>query len=464
MSRIFPTKRRAFLGGAGVCVALPFLEALTPKEILGQQGVAPKRFAGVFIPNGMVMDSWRPTGTGANFELGRAMGPQRPFNDGLTPYPAEEDGPGLEGLRDHLLVISGLQNTEEEQGPGDHAGGVGSFLTNRTVNKTAGVGMKGPSLDFLLAQKIGQDTSQPNLVMLGKEGKAPGSNCDSGYPCSVGAYITYDLDGQNVPHIGDPGQVFNTLFAGFDPGVSAETLAAVRALDRSILDTVHAQGKALLPSLASQDRARLDKYLTSVRDIELRLGVAGGGVCAVPERPAPGFGPSNKATMDIYSELMALAFQCNITRVASFMWGMAVDGRKYESLGADTGHHAISHHQNDEVKLNKLRRINYWYYRRLAAMGELLRGMEDVDGRTLLDNTLIFQSCDISDGDDHNHNDMPVVLLGGGAGFQMGRHLSFTDNDDRWFGHLFTSIGQAFGLDITEFGERGDGPLTGLLA
>lgn len=464
MSRIFPTKRRAFLGGAGVCVALPFLEALTPKEVLGQQGVAPKRFAGIFVPNGMMMDSWRPAGAGPSFVLGPTMGPQRSFNDGLMPYPADEDGPGLEGLKDYLLVISGLQNTEEEQGPGDHAGGVGSFLTNRTVNKAAGVGMKGPSLDFVIAQKLGQDTRQPNLVMLGREGKAPGANCDSGYPCSVGAFITFDLDGQNLPHIGDPSQVFETLFAGLAPGSGSEAFAAARALDRSILDTVHAQGSALLPSLATQDRARLDKYLTSVREIERRVSVASGGGCALPAVPPNGFGGSNKQLMDTYMELTALAFQCDQTRVASFMWGVAVDGRNYGSLGADAGHHGLSHHQSDEVKMNKLRRINYWYYRRLAAMGERLRGMEDVDGRTLLDNTLIFQSCDISDGDDHNHNDMPVVLLGGGAGFQMGRHLSFTDNDDRWFGHLFTSIGQAFGLEITEFGERGDGPLTDLLA
>lgn len=460
MSRIFPTNRRAFLGGASVCVALPFLEALTPKKALGQAGAAQKRFASFFIPNGMVMeDGWMPTGTGTDFQLGPTMGPQRVFNDGLPPYPADEDGPGLEGFKDQLLIISGLSNTEKEVGPGDHAGGIGSMLTNRTVMKQAGLGMGGPSIDFVIAQKVGMDTRFPNLVMGARPGRNPGGTCDS-YPCSVGGYITFDADGQNLPHVGAATQVFDSLFQGFDPNLGQEALAAARALDRSILDTVHAQGTALLPSLALQDHARLDKYLTSVRDTERRLSFQT-GTCSVPEQLGPDV--TNKESMDTFAQLIALAFQCDQTRVASFMWGIAADGRDYTSIGMEKGHHGTSHHNDRPEKLAQLRRAEYWYYRRLAWLAQLLQEMDDVDGKTVLDNTLIFQSSDVSNASQHSHEDMPVVLLGGGGGLQMGRHLAFA-GQDRWFGHLFTSLGQAFGADVTKFGERGDGPLTGLFA
>ncbi len=454
-------KRRALLGGAGVCLTLPFLETFAPQQALGQAGAAPKRFAGFFIPNGMDMDYWRPTGSGTEFELSPTMGPQRTFDDGLGDYPADEDGPGLENFKDYLLIISGLNNTQQEEGPGDHAGGIGSMLTNRTVLKEPGLGMGGPSIDFTIAQAIGQDTRHPNLVMAGKRGPGSGGTCDS-YPCSTGAFVTFDNEGQNLPRIGEPQQIFDALFEGYDPSASSEELAAIRALDRSILDTVHTQATALQPKLASQDRARLDKFMTSVREVERRIESLGDVQCTVPERIEGDFG-NNKESMDVANELLVLAFQCDLTRSASFMWGFPADGRNYASIGATGGHHDISHHSKAEANINMLRRINYWYYRRLSRLASMLQELPDLDGRSMLDNTLIFQSCDISDGDRHNHTDMPVVLLGGGAGFTMGRHMAFSRDDDMWFGHLFTSIGQAFGADISSFGEHGTGPLPDLI-
>ena len=157
--------RRAFLGGTAALVGLPFFEALAPRKAVGATGGAPKRFLGYFYPNGIWMDDWRPVGTGANFTFGPAMGANgRVFNDGLTAYPMTEQGPGLDTVKSSIMVISGLQNTKQEPGTGDHSGGVGAFLTNRTTPRAStATSMKGPSIDYVIAKTIGQDTKRPYL-------------------------------------------------------------------------------------------------------------------------------------------------------------------------------------------------------------------------------------------------------------------------------------------------------------
>jgi hypothetical protein len=478
-------KRRAFLQGSSFALVLPFLETLAPRAARGQAVVAPQRFLMYIYPNGMWMNDWRPTGTGTNFQLGPAMGPQgRVFNDGLsTPFPTTEDGPGLDAVLNDIMVISGLQNNHQV-GIGDHTGGFAAFATDQVAPKTANAQLAGPSIDYVIAQKIGQTTARPNLAMCAQTLYPAGSMCDSGFSCAVSDHITFDAMGTDVSTFDDPGLTFNELFANASPTGSAAAAAAtqLRTVNKSILDLVTQEATSLTPQLSYQDRPRFAEYLSSVRQVEqdiVNASNAGAMSCTLPAAPTGGYVLSNgRQTIDMVHQLIGLAFQCDATRVLSLMWGNSVCQRPYDFIGASGGHHDNSHHGTNQTMISKLRRIDYWWFRRFSELIVSLKSMPDVDGRTLLDNTLIFQGSDISDGDAHNHNDMPVVLAGGAGGFKMGQHLDFSvagnvmgngaqlappaNAAGHWYSELFITIAQAFGVNISTFGQNGKAPLTGL--
>ncbi|HET6281638.1 MAG TPA: DUF1552 domain-containing protein [Polyangia bacterium] len=477
--------RRAFLaGGSSVLIGLPFLEALAPRKAFGQAATAPKRFIGYYAPNGMWMNDFRPTGVGPTFQWGPTMGPSgRVWNDGLPAYPVAEDGPSMEAVRSHVMIITGLQNTlQAGRVPGDHSGGTGSFMTNRTVSKAANATMVGPSIDYVISKQIRGNTKRPYLIMSGEVGRPAGNPCDSGFSCAVGGSISFDDMGKNLPRLEDPGKVFDEIFMGSNPPPGPggnEILAQRRALNRSILDLVNKEAGVLQPKLSYQDRPRLDEYLTSIREVERRIanlpapGAAGTPSCMMPAmRPNPfqgltvdkvidpGEGSNPRQASDICHQLMALAFQCDATRVISFMWGNSTNARPHTFIGASGGHHDVSHHGGAATGINKLKRIDYWFFRRFADLLIKLKGMPDIDGRTVLDNTLIFLSSDVSDGNAHTHVDMPVVLAGGATGFKMGQHVMAPM---AWFGDLFISIAKGYGLDMPTFGEMGKAPLPNLV-
>ncbi len=460
--------RRLFLGGASAVIGLPFLETLTPKQALGQAGMAPKRFMTYFSPNGFDMEDWRPIGTGTAFQLGPIM----------TAAPADMGGgAGLEAFKNQLLIISGLQNTKQETATGDHAGGIGSFATNRTVPIAAGGTMGGPSIDYLISttENALAALKRPYFAMGGEPPFWQGDGCDSGYPCAVGNHITFDMEGRNVPRTESPGEAFDALFEGLDPMASAVDVTRRYKTQASVLDTVAQQATELEAKLSYQDKPRLQEYLTSIREVERRIQnqqTGGGGSCMIPTRVESFntepegyyYGASilgnHLEAIEISHELLALALQCDATRVISFMWGNMTSARNYEFIGAPGGHHDISHHGGAADKIASLKKIGRWEYNRFGEFLARLAAMPDLDGRTVLDNTLIFQSSDISDGDSHNHDDMPVLLAGGGAGFTMGRHIDATGN---WFGELFLAIGQAYGVPgLTSFGEHGAAPMPNL--
>jgi hypothetical protein len=457
--------RRAFLGGATVLIGLPFLETLAPKPARGQSTGAPKRFLGYFYPNGMVMDAWRPMDVDGDLILGPSMGPAITFDDGLPiAFPESEQGPGLDQLKEHILILSGLQNTKQEPGTGDHSGGVGAFLTNRTTPRSSdATSMGGPSIDFVISQAIGQSTRRPYLAIAGEQARPAGSTCDTGFSCAVGDHISFDADGRNLPRYDHPEDIFDQLFSGLDASSGVDALKQRWAQDQSVLDVIAAEAEALKPALSYQDKPRLEEYLTSVREVERRVGnlqSGGGGACTLPERTTTYSFENGRVTIDTEHELMALALQCDATRVISYMWGNSSNGRPHTFIGAPGGHHDISHHGGRAENLNKLRRIDYWWFRRFAELLLRLKSLPDIDGRTVLDNTLVFLGTDVSDGDEHNHDDMPVVLAGGGAGFTMGRHVQYQGN---WFGELFVAIANGLGAPIPSFGEKGTAPLPGLI-
>jgi len=430
--------RRLFLGGAAVTVALPFFESLVPREARGQAASAPKRFLMYMAPNGFDMEDFRAApGTGP-LTLGKMMS-------------------SLEPLKDQLLVLTGLQNTKQDRPMGDHAGGIGSFATNRTVIYT-NQKMGGPSIDQVVADQVGSKTKLKSLELSGEEGFSDGS-CDSGYPCAIGNHIAFDGTGTPLPKLFDTGAIFDRLFMGFDAGASAADAARRSKYRKSVLDNVLGQATALSGKLSATDKVKLNEYLSAVRSVEMRIDVGGASAsCMPPKRTA---GKLDDVTRhSVLAELIGLAFQCNITSVASLMWGNMTSNRNYAFIGASGGHHDISHHGMDTDKIAKLKIIGKWEMDQIAAMLTKLKSLPDSDGRTVLDNTLVFISSDISDGDAHNHDDMPVVLAGGGAGFTMGRHVEYPDMPH--FGQLFLSIANAFGSPIASFGEHGTAPLSGL--
>jgi hypothetical protein len=422
-------------------LGLPFVESLLPREARGQAVQPPKRFIGYFVPSGMLMDEWTPSGTGGNWQAAGLLAP-------LSPFQAQTN------------VLTGLRNTKQEDNLGDHAGGTGAFLTGRTVPRHQTV-MGGPSIDQVIAAALGQDTSLPSW-QLGGEGGTPAGSCDSGYPCSFANQISFTEAGVAIPKVQSVADAFQRLFAGGDVTADPVEVSRRAALKVSMLDVVLEEAQALAPQLSVQDRPKVEQYLSSLRDVEHRvqLLVENPAQCAavVPSAPA-----NDDQLIETMSDLMALAFQCDLTRVITFQWGNAASNRNYGFRDPTIvdGHHNLSHHQGLTDKLDQLRTIDTWQIEKLAYLLGKLEAIEDIDGNNALHNSLIFYSSDISDGDLHNHDDMPVLLLGQGGGtVPSGRHIVY--DDQPWFANLFVSIANALGVPLETFGENGDGPLDGI--
>lgn len=432
--------RRAFLGGAGVALTLPWLESLQDKRAFAADG-APKRILAYYVPDGVHMPRWRPTVVGTNYDLPTILAP-------------------LGDLKAKVNVLSGLANRPAKpDGPGDHASGTGAFLTVAHPKKTQGADIQnGISMDQVAAGVLKEFTRIPSL-QIGIDGGNGVGDCDSGYSCAYARNISWASSTQPLPKLTSPSAVFDQLFLGFDPGATAEELAKRRLYQTSVLDYVREDAKSLQSRLGSTDRAKLDQYLTGVDELEEKIAKAATGpVCEPIDRPQdPG---DIVAHSEIMNRLMTLAFQCDATRVISFMLANAGSNRSYEFLGVSGGHHEISHHQDLQSNFDKLTTIDTWEVQQFANLLQMLDEVEDIDGKTLLDNSLLFFSSEISDGNRHNHNDMPILLAGSAGGaIQTGRHVVFEGEPS--VAKLFVSMLNAVGVDANDFGDD-SGPLANL--
>lgn len=434
--------RRAFLGGAGATLALPLLEAMTPfGRSAFAQDARPTRLLAYYIPNGIHMQTWTPAAEGAAWELTPTLQP-------------------LASVKDDLLVLTGLENRPARpDGPGDHAAGTGSFITATHVRKTEGSDIQnGVSMDQYVAQAIGDQTRFPSLE-LGMDGGGSTGNCDSGYSCAYARNISWSGPQTPVPKTVDPRQVFDRIFAGFDPNASVEEARKRRAFDKSVLDYALEDANKLRAMLGTTDRAKIDEYLDSVRALEVRIsGMDENTLCGIPPRPGTSYNVTEKA--EVMADLMVLAFQCDLTRVQTFMLSNAGSGRVYDFLGVSDGHHNYSHHQSLESNYSALRTIDRWEVTQFAYLLDKLKTTNDVEGNPLLDSCAVFFSSEISDGNRHNHNDMPVLVAGKANGqFTTGRHVRYNDAP---MANLFISMIQAMGVDVMEFGDDGTRPLGNL--
>ena len=429
--------RRTFLRGMGVTIALPLLDSMMPAmSALARSPARPvKRLGFVYTPNGATMSAWTPSGEGILDELSPTLSPLAPF-------------------REHVLVPTGLSQRQAESmgdGNGEHSRGQTVWLCGVHPKRTEGADVQaGVTVDQIAAQTIGKDTPILSIEMALEQNYLVG-NCDNGYSCVYWNTISWRTPTTPLPMEVNPRVVFERMFG--DGGTPNQRLDQIRE-DRSILDSVRDAIAGLQGRLGPGDRTRLSEYLDSMREIERRIQVAekqnGESPMALPDRPvgAPeGYDEYAKLMLD----LAALAFQADITRVFTLLLGREQTNRPYPFIGVPEAHHAISHHQNDPVKLAKAAKINTYHIELLAYFAGRLHQISDGDG-TLLDHSMILQGGGLSNSDQHSHIDLPLVVVGGGGGsLKGGRHLRFPK--DTPMNNLHLALLEKVGVPVEKFGD-----------
>ena len=437
--------RRLLLGGGAVLFGLPFLESLLPRAARAQAQAAPVRLVYIFLPNGLDMATFRPTTVGADYALPPMF-------------------TGLEALKSEFSIVTGLENVNAKPDMiGDHASGTSSFITCAHANKSETDIKVGISADQVAAQKLGAATRLPSL-QLGIDGGGGTGNCDNGYSCTYTRNISWADAVTPLPKIVDPAQAFNQLFQGYDAGASAAEAAKRRAYEKSVIDFVLADVDGLKPKLGATDQTKLDQYLTGVRELEKRVVDMAPGVSCTPGTPPPkGDSLDYPTHLKAMLDLITLAFSCDATRIVTLMLGNAISQRTHPFLGITAGHHDISHHMNDPALIAELAKIGAWEIQQLGYFFDKLKAAPDADGQTLLYNSAVFCSSDISDGNRHNHDDMPIVLGGHGGGkLKPGQHVSYTPADKlapkQKVSNLLVSMLDVAGVGGAQFGDS-TGPL-----
>ena len=428
-------------------MALPLLEGmLPPVSALAQAGsaagklVRPNRMLYIFLPNGMHMADWTPTTEGA-FELPWIMEP-------------------LKNVKGDFSVLSGLaQNNAQAlgDGGGDHARSSATWLTGVHPKKTAGADIQaGISVDQFAAQQVGTATKFASLE-IGIERGAQAGNCDSGYSCAYSSSVSWRTESTPVAKEVNPRLVFERLFGN---GEQLEEQASRQRRERykkSILDFVIEDANSLKTQLGTQDQRKLDEYFTGVREIEQRLTRVEKDDGDVPTVARPAGIPKDPGEhIRLMSDMLVLAFQSDLTRISTFMFANDGSNRSYRNIGISDGHHEVSHHGKDPQKQEKIRQINRFHVTQLAYLLEKMKSIKEGDG-TLLDNSMVVYGAGISDGDRHNHNDLPILLAGRGAGtIKPGQHVVYAK--DTPMSNLFLSM-----LDRMDVKAESIGDSTGRL-
>lgn len=449
--------RRRFLRGLGACVALPAFESLIrPGAALAAQAPAasmattatgaPLRMAFVYFPNGAIQPNWWPTGEGRQFELARTMKP-------------------LESVRDQIQIMAGLDHRNATPGPdgaGDHARASGTFLTGVRVRKTAGSDIHcGVSIDQVAANQIGHLTRFRSLELTCDSIRKSG-NCDSGYSCAYQYNLAWQSPTAPVAPEPNPRLVFERLFGAGLPGERGKSLAARKQQQRSILDFVMDDASTLDDQLASRDQHKLDEYLTSVREVEKRIEQAERfGKSPDPAVPTPDGIPAGfKEHIQLMYDMMLLAFQTDSTRVATFLLANEGSNRAFPEIGIPEGHHFLSHHRNQKDMIDKVAEIDLFYMQQFARFLEKLEATKDVDGHSMLHNSMIVYGSGNSDGNRHTHVNLPILLAGSGGGsITPGRITKF---DAQPMSNLFLSMADRLGMSgLERFGDS-TGRLAGI--
>jgi hypothetical protein len=444
--QIAAMNRRHFLRGLGACIALPSLASLVPGRVLAAQAAtgvgttasgAPLRTAFVYFPNGAIPRSFWPDGGVTDFRLGATLQP-------------------LAALRHRIQVVGGLDHANARggaDGAGDHARGNGVFLTGVRLNKSATDVRAGVSIDQVIANQVGHLTRFPSLEFTCNLDRRSGS-CDSGYSCAYQHNLSWRSATTPMPAESNPRLMFERMFGAGPHGTRAANAERRMQARRSVLDFVNEDTRLMRGRLDATDRDKLDEYLTGIRAVELRIQRAEQfGPNVDPDQPTPpGVPASHTEHVQLMYELMALAFKTDSTRVATFALAPDGDNRSFAEIGIPEGHHDLSHHQNNEERIAKIERIDRWYSEQFAKFLQNLENTRDVDGNSVLHNTRIVYGSGNADGNRHSHDNLPVILAGGGGGqLNPGRYVR---HGSKPMSNLFLTLADQAGVkDLERFGD-----------
>ena len=430
--------RRTFLRGLGATIALPFLDGMVPAfaSALDQSKQA-SRLAIMTVPNGVIVDKWTPKTEGSGFELTPTLEPLAPF-------------------RDQLLVLSGLDSNEARQLPGeiagDHPRACSALLTGVHPKMTSGADLRvGPSVDQIAAQELGKYTQLASLE-LGIEAPSIVGSCESAYSCAYYNTISWRTPTTPMPMENQPRAIFERLFGDSDSTDPKVRLARIRE-NRSLLDFVSQDAARLQANLAPSDRLKIDQYLDAVRDVERRIHMAeeqSSRELPTLERPV-GVPPTFSEHVKLMMDLEVLAFQSDLTRVATLMTGHEMSNLGFPELGFGDPYHPLTHHQGDPLKIGKVAQVNRFHINLLAYFLDKLRSTADGSG-SLLDHSTVLYGSPLSDGNLHMFKNLPILLVGGASGqLKGGRHIRFPQGTPA--ANLYLTLLDKLGVSVENLGD-----------
>lgn len=449
LQRPFQINRRRFLRGLGAGIALPALVSMPGVAAASGQVKAaarattatgaPLRSVFLYFPNGAIPSEWWPAeGAGASpSELSRTLEP-------------------LDTVRRHVQILKGIDNLTANPGPdgaGDHARGNGTFLTCVRLRKSSTELRAGTSIDQLIASEVGSFTRIPSLELTCDHIRKS-SGCDAGYSCAYQFNISWRNATTPMTAENNPRLVFERLFGAGGPGERTANLRRRQQEQRSVLDFVLEDARALQQRLDARDREKLDQYLTGVREVERRIARAERfRDVREPDMDTPAGVPGTHSEhIQLMNDLLVLALQTDTTRVASLQLSYDGSNRSFSEIGIAEGHHDLTHHQNRPEWIQKVAQIDRWYVSQFARLLQKLEAVKDVDGHSLLHNSMIVYGSGNADGNRHTHSNLPVLLAGGGGGtLTPGRVVQ---HGSRPLANLYLSLADRMGLDRLErFGD-----------
>lgn len=420
--------RRTLLRGLGVSIALPILDSMTPA--FAAPSKAPVRMMFNYVPNGLIMKDWTPI----SGDLPRILQPMAAY-------------------RDKMLVISGLMQKSGNangDGPGDHARAAATYLTGVHAKKTQGADIYvGPSMDQIAAQKVGSATRFPSIELTCEDGRMVGG-CDSGYSCAYSNSISWrSATTPNPPEL-NPRAAFERLFGTNDEDPA--TRKKTRRYDRSILDGVMEDTQNLERNLGPTDRRKIDEYMSSVREIEARIQrTESDNKDIVPQMDKPVAAPADLSDhARLMYDLMRVAFQTDMTRIATFMLTREGSSRTYREIDLPEAHHPLTHHQGNAEMIEKVYSINRYHMEMFAEFIGKMAKTPDGDG-SLLDHSMIVYGAGLADGNKHEHVNLPVMIAGGACGtIKTGRHLELARTP---INNLYISMLDRMGVPLESLGD-----------
>ncbi len=427
--------RRTFLKGLGTTIALPMLDAMVPAFAKAASlNKAPVRLAFGYVPNGIEMKEWTPKGVGKDFEFRRILKPLEPF-------------------REHLLVLTGLAHRTGAGGAGDHARAGGNYLTGVRPKRTTGADIElGISVDQVAAQAIGSRTRLRSLE-LGCEATRLVGSCDAGYSCAYQGSLAWSSPSTPMPPEVNPRSAFERLYGSLEITLDPRAQAQLDEDRKSVLDYITERTQKLLATLGPSDRRKIDQYFTAIREIEKRIERAEGDNRQLsPEIDKPTGIPTDFADhVRLMHDLLVVAFQADITRIATVLYSREGSNRAYPVLGFSDGHHPITHHRYIPDLVEKVTQINCYHVEQFAYLVKKLKSIEDGDG-TLLDHCMVVYGSSLSDGNVHSHENLPTVMLGRGSGaLKPGRHIVYSDGPPMT--NLFLTLLDRMGVPTEKLGD-----------